>query len=398
MPEQRESSTSAGEPITLLAVGDISPNRDDPPSIFRFCGDVFRKADIAFGQMEAPLSDRGTPLFNIATGPARLYAKNISAVTEEGAGFDVMSFAANHALDHGYEAFFDTIEALTKHGILVVGAGKDITEASRPAILERKGTKVGFLAYCSVLPMGYDAKDNRPGVNLLKADTYYKQLVFTPGAPPLVVTQLVPEYRATMEEAIEKLRPQVDVLVVYIHAGVDGTGGVSTMIAMYQKEAAHAAIDAGADLVLQSHAHKLKGIEVYKGKVVFYGNSDFAVEHRLGYPGQPGDDAGLDRKRREQAKEVNLDPDDALYRRMHRGLTHADHPKTVIVKVYIQNKKVQQVTCTPAWISPNEEPEVLKRQDPRAQEVFDYMKRISEEEDLKVRFSWEGEEVLVGAP
>ena len=81
--------------ITLVGVGDISPNRDDPPSIFRHCGDVFRTADIVFGQMESTLSDRGSPQFT-PHAPSKLAAKNITALTEKGAGFDVMSMASNH--------------------------------------------------------------------------------------------------------------------------------------------------------------------------------------------------------------------------------------------------------------------------------------------------------------
>jgi hypothetical protein len=90
--------------LTLVAVGDNSPSRDDPPSVFRFSGDVLRTADIAFGQMEAPLSDTGMPMFGFYAA-SRLKAKNISTLTEEGAGFDVMSFACNHAVDCGWEAF-----------------------------------------------------------------------------------------------------------------------------------------------------------------------------------------------------------------------------------------------------------------------------------------------------
>ena len=84
--------------LTLVAVGDVSPNRDDPPSILQHCGDVFRTADIVFGQMESPLSDRGTPMF-VPHTPCRLRPKNISALTEEGAGFDIMSFSGDTVYD-----------------------------------------------------------------------------------------------------------------------------------------------------------------------------------------------------------------------------------------------------------------------------------------------------------
>ena len=377
--------------LTLVGVGDNSPNRDDPPSVFQHCGDVFRKADIVFGQMEAPMSDRGMPMFGLYA-PSRLPAKNISALTETGAGFDVMSFACNHAVDCGWEAFYDTIDALRKNNIAVIGAGKNIEEARKPAILERKGTKVGFLAYLSIVFPGLVAGDDLPGCVPLRASHFYEQLDFQPGTPPLVITKLWPEDKTAMEEDIKKLRPQVDVLVVFMHCGLHF---VPAILPMYQKEAAHAAIDAGADLVLQCHAHILKGIEIYKEKAIFYGLANFARERTVRLPEMVRDGVRL--------PEIKKGGNE-LYIRAHTELydqypiRYRDNPdrfKTIIAKAVIQNKKIQRVTYIPAHINPNLEPEVLTRKDPRAQEVFDYMKHISEAQDLKVNLSWDGDEVLV---
>ncbi|MBI2957926.1 MAG: CapA family protein, partial [Chloroflexi bacterium] len=268
--------------LTLVAVGDVSPNRDDPPSLFRFCGSVFREAGIAFGQMEAPLSDGGRPMF-VHGIPRKLAAKNIRAVNEEGAGFDVMSFACNHAMDYGWEAFYDTLDALKKNNIGVAGAGKNIEEARKPVILERNGTRIGFLAYLSIVYPGLVARADVPGCAPLRASHALQQMHMSPGVPPLVITELFHGDRQAMEEDIARLRPQVDVLVVSMHCGVTS---VPATIAMYQKEAAYAAIDCGADLVLQHHAHILKGVEEYKGKAIFYSLGNFALEHPLGFPGQ----------------------------------------------------------------------------------------------------------------
>ena len=69
----------------------------------------------------------------------------------------------------------------------------------------------------------------------------------------------------------------------------------------------------------------------------------------------------------------------------------------MIAKASIHNKRIQKVTYIPAYITPDLEPEVVKPGDPRAQEVFDYVRQISEEEDLHVHFSWDGDEVLVSS-
>jgi poly-gamma-glutamate synthesis protein (capsule biosynthesis protein) len=192
-----------------------------------------------------------------------------------------------------------------------------------------------------------------------------------------------------MEEDIKKLRPQVDVLVVSAHCGVHF---VPMMIPMYQKEAAYAAIDAGADMVLMHHAHILKGIEVYKGKTIFYSLNNFADEHGLGFPGQPESPdfavRGLGKFYRKYTY-TKPAPDN------EKRHGHPDAKKTIMVKAYIENGKIQKVTYSPAYILPDLEPEIVKRSDPRAKEVFEYIKTISEAEELKVGFSWEGDEVLI---
>ena len=373
--------------ITLLGVGDISPNRDDPPSIFRHCGDVFRTADIVFGQMEAALSDRGTPGFTPGV-PSKLAAKNISALTEKGAGFDVMSFASNHAVDYGYDAFFDTLDALKSNNIAVTGAGRNIAEARTPVILERNGTKVGFLAYLSIVFPGLIAEEDTPGCVPLRASHYYKQMDFQPGTPPLIVTELFPEDKNAMEEDIRKLRPQVDVLVVSTHAGVHF---VPATVAMYQKEAAYLAIDTGADLVLQHHAHILKGIEVYNGKAIFYGLGNFALEHSKTPAAKKKTGGTGYRNVLGQFYRIKPIPGWETYHYL------PDARMTMIAKAYIQDNKIRKVCYIPTYVNPQSEPEVVTRKDPRAQEVFDYVNRISEAQELNVGFSWDGDEVLVNA-
>jgi poly-gamma-glutamate capsule biosynthesis protein CapA/YwtB (metallophosphatase superfamily) len=374
--------------IVLMAVGDVSPSRDDPPSIFRFCREVLRSADVLFGQMEAPLSDRGERAFT-PQGQCRLPAKNITALTaEDGAGFDVMSFAGNHSMDFGEVAFFDTIQALTNAGIAVVGAGSTIKEARNPVIVERNGTKIGFLAYTSILYPGLEAEEEWPGCAVLRAETFYKQVDYQPGTPPKIISSLLPEYRKILREDVEALRSKVDVLVVSHHAGVHFQ---PAMVAMYQKEAAYLAIDCGADLILQGHAHILKGIEMYKGKAIFYGLGNFAAEHGSppGAKWRRAGDPGFRLIRKHyRIKTV------AGYERNH---SHFDALKTMIVKIRIRDKKIARVAYLPVYITPNLEPEVLNGMDRRRQEVFDYVRDISETEDLRASFSWEGDEVLVSA-
>ncbi|MBI2958390.1 MAG: CapA family protein [Chloroflexi bacterium] len=374
--------------LTLAAVGDVSPNRDDPPSVFRYSRHVLREADIVFGQMEVPLSDRGIPMLS-TNMPRRLAARNVRALTDEGAGSDVMSFASNHAMDYGREAFCDTLDILERSGIAVVGAGRDIQEARKPAVLSRNGTRIGFLAYLSVVNHGSVAQENAPGCAPLRASTSYQHVHHWPGTPLLTITELFPQDKKLMEEDIKRLRPQVDVLAVSMHSGLVHYRG---MLAMYQTEAAHAAIDSGADLVLQHHAHILKGIEVYKSKAIFYSLGNFALEHTLGFEGDQRASGRAGEEFRRQVYRIRAEPGYEKHSFRHDSL------KTMIAKVYIADKRIAKVTYLPAYITPDLEPEVVGQGDPRAQQVFAYVKDISESEDLPARFSWDGEEVLVSPP
>ena len=108
----------------------------------------------------------------------------------------------------------------------------------------------------------------------MRASTFYEQVDWQPGTPPRIVTLANKDDLAAMVEDIKKVRPLVDVLIMSIHWGVHH---VPAVIAMYQKEVGHAAIDAGVDIILGHHAHILKAVEVYKGKVIFYSIGNFVV-------------------------------------------------------------------------------------------------------------------------
>ena len=82
-----------GDSVTLIAVGDVCPDRDEPESIFAYTADILQKGDITFGQLETNFSERGSQKVH---GPGlRAHPRNVAALTH--AGFDVMSFASNRS-------------------------------------------------------------------------------------------------------------------------------------------------------------------------------------------------------------------------------------------------------------------------------------------------------------
>ncbi len=370
------------ETIKIVAVGDLSPDRDGPESIFDPNAHILREADIAFGQLETPFSERGSP--QVGRGAHKIaHPKNVSALSN--AGFDVISFASNHALDFGYDAFFDTIDLLRKSDIEVVGVGNNFEEARKPVILERKGIRVAFLAYNSITMAwlrGYAADIDRAGCNPLRAYTFYEPIVFgyQPGTPGKAITFAYPEDKENMIEDIKRAKAKADIVVVSQHAGVVY---VHAVIAMYQKEIAYTAIDAGADIVLQHHAHMLKGIETYKGKAIFYGLGNFAFETMT------------PRRETRWRQEVS----DYYGVKVEPGWEGYPMPvesrKTLAVKILISDKKVQKVTYIPCYINQQAQAEILARSDKRSEEVYQYVEELSRSEGLNIQFHWEGDEVLV---
>jgi poly-gamma-glutamate capsule biosynthesis protein CapA/YwtB (metallophosphatase superfamily) len=366
--------------LLLYAVGDVAPFREDPATIFDHVRDTLTKTDIAFCQLEINISERGTRMPQ-ARHTMTAHPRTASAL--KNAGFNVVSFAGNHCMDWGQEAFFDTLDALRKERISVVGVGKNIEEARRPAIIESKGNKIAFLAYNTILPMGYWAEPNRPGCAPLRAWTIYEQVEHDqPGTPCRIHTFPNREDLSAMIADIQKAKSRADVVLVSMHFGLHF---VPALLAEYQRDFAHAAIDAGADVIIGHHAHILKGIEVYKGKAIFYSLCNFAVD--LPFTKEQIESASF---REVQKNLPNWNPDP---RRLYNF--PEDSRKTAVVKCIIADGKLKNVSFLPTYVSTKDKPEILDAKNPHFREVVDYLKEVSMNQGLDTKFVIKGNEVFV---
>ena len=374
------------EKITLIATGDVMLHGDGTKDIFHYVRDVLRAGDITFGNCEQTYSDKG----NLVPGQTSIEDPSKSINTLIDAGFDVLSIANNHTLDAGYEALLDTIERMKKTNIKLVGIGKNLAAARQPVIIEKKGNRVGFLAYGCIGPDGYEAWEDKPGYAPMRAYTIYDKWDYQPGTLPRIITVAFPDDLAAMEEDIRKLKSQVDVVAVSLHWGLHFQHAV---IPMYGFQVGHAAIDAGADIILGGHAHILKGIEVYKGKVVFHALNNFAfgMRHRVPTATPPGGDP-FARGARRFSEMYHFTPEPG-------SIWHPEAKRTLIGKVIIEDGKIKKVSYLPCWIDfqKEQQPELLTRSDPRAQDVFSYMEQISREEKLSTKYAWEGDEIVISA-
>jgi len=334
--------------ITLLAVGDVALRLTGPGSQLARIAPLLRAADIAFGQLETPLTNDGTrqlfPGFRGAGGDA-VRDPDAGARLLAETGFTVMSLAGNHTMDRSAPAMLATVAAGEAHGIAIIGAGENLADARRPAIAEVDGTRIGFLAYCSVLPRGYEAAPARAGVAPLRARTFYEQVDWQPGTPPRIVTEANPGDLAAMAADVRELREQADVVIVSMHWGIHFEPGT---IADYQYESAHAAIDAGADAILGHHAHVIKAVEFYRGKPIMYslGNVTLLPRGDRGEPLAPGG--------------------------------RVDAQQTMIAKLTITEGRISRVAIIPCWLDLRLEPEVIAPGDPRFGDFLGYLRRVND--------------------
>jgi poly-gamma-glutamate capsule biosynthesis protein CapA/YwtB (metallophosphatase superfamily) len=370
----------AADTITLYCAGDVGPNRDDPDSMFRAVTPVLKGGDVNFCQLELNFSTRGTPLPQ-ARLPMKADPAGVRAIRD--ARFHVVSFASNHCMDWGRDAFFDTIDALKKEKLAVIGVGENIVEARNPAIIDSKGTRIAFLAYNSVLPMAYWAEEGRPGCVPLRAFTVYEQIEHDqPGTPSRVHTFPHKADLAAMVDDIKKAKSKADLVIVSTHWGVHF---IPAVVADYAKEIAYTAIDAGADLIVGHHPHILKGIEVYKGKVIFHSLGNFALELPFQFDKKL---KGTTRHKEIQSLNPQWDADPEYP-------MPPDTRKTILVKCAISGKTIEKVSFLPAYLTTRAEPEFLASGDRRFMEVTGYIEEITRSQGFDTQFTSDGDEVIV---
>lgn len=269
------SRRSASGNVVVCAVGDVLIKQSDPGLPFAFMREAMKGADIRFGNCEAAYSDtrERNP---VAVGHFACKSSNVAGL--ERAGFNVMSVANNHILDSGYSGLFDTIESLNAVNIATAGGGRNVREARRPAVLEVNGTKVAFLAYTCHVPPGFGAGTDKPGCATIKVDTHVELKQAHPGEISKLSTSIAAPDGLDFSESVAKAAKGADRVFVSLHGGL---GQVRGSISDYERELAHLAIDAGADVILGHGQHIIKGVEVYKGRPIVYGLGNFVFNFTL---------------------------------------------------------------------------------------------------------------------
>lgn len=252
---------------TLIFGGDVAPLRENPANMFGELTEAIREADLAVANLEFALSDRGKP----ARGkiyPHKGPASALAALVD--ARFDAVNLANNHMLDYGEEPLLDTLAGLAEAGIAGFGAGRNATEAVRPAVFERKGLKIGLIGFTTTLPIGFAATEDAPGVDPFRVVTSYRPFRNPeeyPGSQAVIETRAMPEDLARLVSRIESLKAETDLVLVYAHWGASMTEAVHD----FQREIGQAAIEAGAAAVFGGHQHVVSAVEFHRGRPIVHG-------------------------------------------------------------------------------------------------------------------------------
>jgi poly-gamma-glutamate synthesis protein (capsule biosynthesis protein) len=370
-----------GESI-LLAVGDVGPCRSDPATMFAGVRGALARADLCFGQLETAVTDRGvrSPHARLAMRTPPQAAAAIAA-----AGFDVMSFAGNHCLDWGEEGFADTLTHMAEAKVKLAGAGVNIEAARTPVFATCGAARIAFLAYSSILPENYWAERDRPGSAPMRAHTRYEMIEpDQPGTPPRIITEPHGDDLAALTRDVTAAKRSADIVALSMHWGIHMT---PVVIADYQKQVAHAAIDAGADIVLGHHPHILKGVEFYRGAAIVYSMGNFAIEQPQAF-----DPAIVQAPSFKHL--LSLHPDrqpSSLY------LLPEDTRKSMIVEIRIRGGRIDSVSALPVWIDDRSTPHALTPDAPHFSEVADYLRDISARAGFATTCAIEGDRVVLSA-
>jgi len=370
--------------VRIAAVGDLIVDQPDPDRFFAAASGLLGNADLTIGQLEVPhATTTAVATVDVPAPPAD--PAHLAAVAR--AGFDVLTLAGNHIGDSGGEGIAETIAAATQAGMLTTGAGASLDAALEPAIRRVGGLTVGVLSFNCVGPSDSWATSRRPGGAYVQVISHYETIGANPGGPPRVHTFAEPSSLEQLRRRVAEVARQVDVLVVALHKGLVH---VPAQLAAYEIEVSHAAIDAGASCVVGHHAHIMRGVELYRGRVIFHGLGNFVTVTDALTPVA----AGVEEQRRWAERRHRLfgflpDPDMPSWYPFH-----PESRNTAVALLDVLPDGGLRPGLVPCWIDEGGQP-VPRVDDERGTSVVDYIRRITAEEGFDTDFAWEGDEVRI---
>jgi poly-gamma-glutamate capsule biosynthesis protein CapA/YwtB (metallophosphatase superfamily) len=187
----------------------------------------------------------------------RMNPANVGCLTA--GGIDVCVLANNHVLDYAHAGLEETLDTLQRAGLATAGAGRTLAEARRPAVTDlAAGSRVvvhGFGTRSSGIPPNWAATEDRPGVDFL--------------------ADLSEKTSAMIEQRVAAVRRSGDITIVSVHWGSNWGYKVPSAHTRFARRL----IDGGVDIVHGHSSHHPRPIEVYRGRIIFYGCGDFLNDY-----------------------------------------------------------------------------------------------------------------------
>jgi poly-gamma-glutamate capsule biosynthesis protein CapA/YwtB (metallophosphatase superfamily) len=255
--------------MTLALTGDVMLGRLVDQSVItnpsvaptQVWGDVLPLllgADRRLINLECVISTRGqkwrpaTKAFHFRTHPRAIEFLRAAQI-------DCVTLANNHVLDYGIEAMLECMTLLDRAGIRRAGAGRTLTEALTPAILDVPRNRFAVVGVMDDVPP-WAATDTTPGVSYIE---------YGPDG-------LREPFRSRLAKVITLAKRQAQIVIVSAHVGPNWGTPSASMRAL-----AHELIDLGADLYWGHSNHTPQGIETYKGKFILYSTGDFIDDYAV---------------------------------------------------------------------------------------------------------------------
>lgn len=236
-----------GDIMLSRSVGKKMDRENDYTWPFIHIAPYLRQAEIVFGNLENPVSDKGRnvgSIYSFRANPQTIQGLSLS-------GFNALSIANNHIGDWTREAAQDTLDLFDTYGIHAVGGGMNKKEAHSARTITHKDTTFGFLAYSLIGPHYIRATESKAGIT-------------TPS-------------RENMIADIEHAKEISDVVIVSLHFGEE----YETEANQYQKDLARSLVDVGAKLVIGHHPHVLQPGEFYKDGYIAYSLGNFVFDQHF---------------------------------------------------------------------------------------------------------------------
>ena len=313
--------------MKIFGVGDLFVAKRLPQKGYCGCDeikDLMGSHDACFGNLETTVHDNeGYPSAFPGGGYAMANPAILGDLKEM--GFNVLNIANNHALDYCQKGLEATIRNLKNAGMIYVGAGRNLIEASIPKYVECREGRVSFIGITS----SYHDTDaagpqggivlGRPGINPLRRIEYYevteenyqalskvaeetgmndgykwaiangyrkeseglslRELKFVKGNCNRSVNHPLPADMERVTNAIQEAKIQADCVVVSFHS--HQMNGSADKPAPFIVEFCHACIDAGANVIFGHGSHELRGLEIYKNAPIFYGLNTYIMHNEM---------------------------------------------------------------------------------------------------------------------